>query len=289
MLARRADALQTTFGDGAGAGLLAVVARSEPMPVRIRSLGGFGVIRDGQPVNASAWQSRRARELLKFLVARRGRPTARTQLMEALWPDGDADRLGNRLSVALTTIRMVLDPQRRFSPGEFVDADRESVALNLGALDVDVERFLVSASEGLGHLRRGDAGTAIAALETAELTYAGDFLEENLYDDWAVPPREEARAAYIAVVRALAVHAVGDLDPDGAVRYFLRILQVDRFDEEAHLGLVAALEGAGRHGEAHRQYLRYQHAMDELDVEPVAFPIANLFPLASLRHPKPAA
>ncbi len=265
------------------------MARFEPMPVRIQSFGGFGVVRDGQPVKTSAWQSRRARELLKLLVARRGRPTARMRLMEALWPDGDVDRLGNRLSVALTTIRMVLDPQRRFSPGEFVHADRESVALNLGSIDVDLERFLASASEGLGHLRRGEAGAAIAALEAAELTYAGDVLEENLYDDWAVPPREEARAAYVAVVRALAAHAVGHIDPDSAVRYFLRILQVDRFDEEAHLGLVAALEGAGRHGEAHRQYLSYRHAMDELDVEPVAFPLATLFPLANLRNPKPAA
>jgi DNA-binding SARP family transcriptional activator len=113
--------------------------------------------------------------------------------------------------------------------------------------------------------------------------YAGDFLEENPYDDWATPPREEARAAYIAVARALAVHAVRRTDPDSAVRYFLRVLQLDRFDEEAHLGLVAALDGAGRHGEAHRQYLNYRHAMEELDVEPVAFPVA------ALRSPKPAA
>jgi DNA-binding SARP family transcriptional activator len=253
-----------------------MVARADPTAVRVQSLGGFAVLRDGQSVKTSEWQSRRARELLKFLVARRGRPAPRPLLMEALWPDDDADRLGNRLSVALTTIRMVLDPQRRFGPGEFVHADKESVSLNLGALDVDLERFLESATDGLGHLRRGDIGPALPLLEAAEVMYAGDFLEENLYDDWATPPREEARTAYVAVARALAVHAVGRTDADGAVRYFLRILQVDRFDEEAHLGLVAALDGAGRHGEAHRQYLNYRHAMDELDVEPVAFPRAAL-------------
>ena len=129
----------------------------------------------------------------------------------------------------------------------------------------------------------GDAGVAIPLLEAAEAMYAGDFLEENLYDDWATPPREEARAAFIAVARALAVHAVRRSDADGAVRYFLRILQVDRFDEDAHLSLVSALDGAGRHGEAHRQYRNYQHAMHELDVEPVAFPSA------ALRNPRPAA
>src|ERR1700730_13685580 len=95
---------QTHVGGSVAAGILAMVARADPMALRIRSFGGFAVLRDGQSVKTSEWQSRRARELLKFLVARRGRPAPRPLLIEALWPNGDADRLGNRLSVALTTI-----------------------------------------------------------------------------------------------------------------------------------------------------------------------------------------
>ena len=112
----------------------------------------------------------------------------------------------NRLSVALSTVRAVLDPERRAAV-EYLVADKDSVALNLGAVDVDLEGFLTTAADGLAALRRGDTELALPTLEAAAAAYCGDFLEENPYDDWAVPAREEARAAYVAVSRALALHA----------------------------------------------------------------------------------
>ena len=109
------------------------------------------------------------------------------------------------------------------------------------------------------------------------MEYAGDFLEENPYDDWSVSVREEARATYIAALRLLAHHSA---DPDVAVTYLLRILETDRYDEQAHLGLVFALADAGRHGEAHRHYLNYRQAMDDLGVEPAPFPGARREPVS---------
>ncbi|MGD1053266.1 MAG: tetratricopeptide repeat protein, partial [Candidatus Dormibacteria bacterium] len=258
-------------GGSAAAGLLALVSGRIFAGVRIESLGGFALLRGGQMVRPSEWQSKRARELLKLLVARRGRPASRAYLMEAMWPDEDPDKLANRLSVALTTVRTVLDPERR-SSCDYLVADKDSVALNVGVIDIDLEGFLAAATEGLAGVRRGDLEAALPALEAAAAAYCGDFLEENPYDDWAVPAREEARAAYVAVSRALALRASQGPEPDAAVPHLLRILEIDRYDEPAHLALVSALAGAGRHGEAHRHYLNSRRAMDELDVEPAPFP-----------------
>ena len=251
------------------AGLLAFLSPHDRVAVRLQSLGGFSVFRDGELVRISEWQSKRARELLKLLIARRGRPAPRGYLMETLWPFEDSERVANRLSVALTTVRGVLDPQRRFSPEHFLSADKDAVALNLDAVDIDVERFLSATDDGLDCLGRGDVARGLPALSSATVLYAGDFLEENPYDDWAVSLREEARAAYVAALRLLARHAN---DPDAAVTHLLRILETDRYDEQAHVGLVRALADAGRHGEAHRHYLNYRRAMDELGVEPAPFP-----------------
>lgn len=258
-------------GGNLAAGLLSFVTGGDKRSVRVLSLGGFSVLRGGEVVRTSEWQSRRARELLKILVARRGHPVHRGTLMEALWPDEDESRLGNRLSVALTTVRSVLDPSKHNVPDEFVRADRDAVALNLDAVDVDLERFMSGAADGLERLRRGDLG-GVAVLEAAEAIYSGDFLEENPYEDWAVPAREEARATYIAVARALAEQAVGRGDPDSAARYLLRVLETDAYDEDAHIALVTCLSDAGRYGEAHRHYLGYRRAMEEIGVEPVVFP-----------------
>ena len=255
----------------AAAGLLAQASGGRSSGVRIESLGGFAVLRGGELVRLSEWQSKRARELLKLLVARRGRPATRDYLIETIWPEEDPDRVANRLSVALSTVRAVLDPERRAAV-EYLVADKDSVALNIGAVDVDLEGFLTTAADGLAGLRRGDTEMALPTLEAAAAAYCGDFLEENPYDDWAVPAREEARAVYVAVSRALALHASQGPDPDAAVPHLLRILEIDRYDEPAHLALVTALAVAGRHGEAHRHYLIYRRAMDELGVEPAPFP-----------------
>jgi DNA-binding SARP family transcriptional activator len=251
------------------AGLLAVLSPRDRVAVRVQSLGGFSVMRDGELVRISEWQSKRARELLKLLIARRGRPATRSYLMETLWPGEDPDRVANRLSVALTTVRGVLDPQRRFPPEHFVIADKDAVSLSLDAIDIDMERFFSATADGLERLKRGDIAHGLPILGSAAAIYAGDFLEENPYDDWTVAVREEARAAYVSGLRLLARHAA---DPDTAVTHLLRILETDRYDEDAHLGLVHALADAGRHGEAHRHYLNYRRAMDELGVEPSPFP-----------------
>ncbi|MGH2546925.1 MAG: BTAD domain-containing putative transcriptional regulator, partial [Actinomycetota bacterium] len=259
-------------GVRAAAGIVSAVDRSERPPVAIQALGGFRVLRDGRPVPLSDWQSKKARDLLKLLVARRGRPAPRDFLMEALWPDEDPAKLANRLSVALTTVRGVLDPDRRFSQERFVEADKDSVRLDTSEVEVDVERFMADASEGVRLRASGRAEEGAPLLSAAEAAYTGDFLEENAYDDWAVPLREEARATYVAVARALAEVAVARKEHHAAVRFLLRIAERDPYDEEAHVGLVRVLSAFGSHGEARRHYRMYRARMEELGVEPAPFP-----------------
>lgn len=257
---------------GSPAGLLASLPSSDPAAVTIRTLGGFGLLRHGEPVPRSEWQSKKARDLLKLLVARRGRPTPRDALVEALWPEEDPARTGNRLSVALSTVRTVIDPERRFPPDRFIAADKEAVALDLAHVSVDVELFLADVHTGLELLGAGRREEAIELLEAAETASRGDFLEEDPYEDWTIPLREEARAAYLAVARALADHAAGAGDHDTAIRYRLRLLERDPYDEEAHLELVASLVRAKRHGEARRAYQTYVARMEHIGVEPAPMP-----------------
>src|SRR6266496_3378307 len=240
--------------------------------VAVRCLGAFRVLRAGQPVPVAAWQSKKARTLLKILVARRGRATTRDYLMEVLWPEEPVEVVIRRLSVALATARAVLDPDKRHPPDHFIVADKDALRLLLENLPVDVERFLALADEGLACHREGRLDAARAALQAADALYAGDFLEEDRYQDWAGALREEARAVYISVARALGEAAVSGGDHDAAVRCYLKILAKDTFDEEAHLGLVAILQREGRHGEARRQYRAYTARMVELQVPAAPFP-----------------
>jgi DNA-binding SARP family transcriptional activator len=242
--------------------------------VTIRALGGFRVFRDERLVPLRAWQSKKARDLLKLLVARRGRPAPRDCLIEALWPDEDPRKAANRLSVALSTVRAVLDPERRFGPEHYVAAGREAVALETTNVSLDLDTFFAQADSGLALLRRGCDREAHAVLAQAEEAYAGDFLEEDLYEDWAAGPREEARVVYIAVARALIDLSIVFGDHVAASRYALRILERDSYDADAHLRLISCLAAARAHGEARRAYRRYAGRMAEIGVAPV--PLARV-------------
>jgi ATP/maltotriose-dependent transcriptional regulator MalT/DNA-binding SARP family transcriptional activator len=240
--------------------------------VALTALGGFSLLRRGRPVPLSAWQSRKARDLLKILVARRGNPVPREMLMEVLWPEEEPDAVANRLSVVLSTLRTVLDPEHQFDADHCVGADKDSVRLRLDNLSVDVEIFLADAAAGVTLHRQGCREAAIERLSAAEAAYRGDLFEEDPYADWAVALREEARAAYIGVARLLADEAVLRGEHDAASRLHLRILERDPYDERAHLGLVRTLIDAGRHGEARRWYRTYCSRMDDIGVEAAVYP-----------------
>ena len=97
----------------------ASLAQPEPdeaAPLSISTLGLFALARGGSRVDRREWQSKKARDLLKLLITRRGRPALRDWLMEALWRGQDPGLLSNRLSVALSTLRGVLDPDHRCAP-----------------------------------------------------------------------------------------------------------------------------------------------------------------------------
>jgi DNA-binding SARP family transcriptional activator len=267
-------ALATTAGREAGRigarGLAAEAAlvaehcgRTSSPAVSIRTLGGFRVLRRGEVVPATAWQSRKARDLVKILVAGQGRPIAREALMALLWPDEPPERVANRFSVALSTARLVLDPERGDAHGIVADADH--VRLDPAVVHVDLLAFLADAKAGLN-------GGPAALLTAAETAYTGDFLEEDPYADWAAGPREDARLIYLQVTSALAERATQTGDHVAASQYCLRVLERDAYDETAHLTLVRALAATGSHGEARRRYRAYVSRMREIDVEPEPFP-----------------
>lgn len=263
--AHRFRELGARRGSAAAVRLLAELDRRRRPAVEIRTLGTFAVLRADGPVPVADWQSKKARTLLKILIARRGHPAPREALMEALWPEQSPDKLSGRLSVALTTLRTVLDPDRTYDREHFVVGDKETIRLDLEHVVVDVERFLAAA---------GSADDR-EALELAESLYMGDFLEEDAYEEWAAPLRESARAAYIDVVRTLAEQGRRAGDGAAATKFFLRVLERDAYDEHAHLGLVSALAAAGRHGEAQRFYRSYVDAMERIGVEAAPFPAAQ--------------
>ena len=250
--------------------------------VVIATLGGFRVSRDGEPVDVKEWGSRKARDLVKLLVARRGAPVVRDEVTELLWPD-EPDRSARRLSVLLSTVRNVFDPLKRQSPDHFVAADHDTVWLVRDHVDIDVERFLTLTDEGRRTFASGDRRKARALLADAVTRYLGEFCADDPYADWAAGLRALAKHTFVDACFELARLADEAHEYSEAIRFWLRILDVDPYDEDAHLGLINSLLCQRRHGEARQAYRLYSAKMGELELEPAAFPALA----GALRAPAP--
>jgi DNA-binding SARP family transcriptional activator len=223
--------------------------------VAIQTLGGFAVIVDREQVRLSEWGSRRARQLCKRLAAAGGQPVPREQLIDVLWPgDTSAERLGARLSVQLSAVRRILNGG--------VIADRASVRLDLCEVRVDI-------AELRNAMTAGDLRRAVDL-------YGGDFLPEDLYEEWTGSPRDQARSAFVTAARGLAVAAADRGDHAHAVELALRLLLADPYDDDAHRHLIVGLAADGRLGDARRAYDAYVGRMVEIDVR--SAPLAGIVP-----------
>ncbi|GAB2458031.1 BTAD domain-containing putative transcriptional regulator [Jatrophihabitans fulvus] len=251
------------------AGPLAVVGDEHVATVSVRTLGTFLVLRAGAAVPPSAWQSRKARDLVKILASRRGKAISRDAVAAMLWPDGDPG--GNKLAVALSTARSTLDPDRAFAGDRYLVSEGGALRLDLRSVELDIEAFTDRADVALTAAENGH-DTATTLLEAAIAAYPGDFCEEDPYEPWAEQTRDELRARHHHVLRTLAQHLAAGPRPDTAVPWLITLLGVDPYDEPTHLRLVRTLVRSGRHGEARRAYRTYTERMADIDVEPAAFP-----------------
>ena len=93
---------------------------------------------------------------------------------------------------------------------------------------------------GVAKASDGDWGAAEVQLREAEKLYTGDFLEEDLYQDWTVDCREAARRRRSEVSRLLARAASQRGDEEAVSRHLRRLLERDPYDEDAWIALVGA-------------------------------------------------
>lgn len=227
-------------------------------PVQVHCLGAFAVHVDGRAVRPSAWPSRKARDALKALAIAHPEGLTRSQLEEILWPD--VLEPGNRLAVALSHLRQVLDPGRTQPTAHYVASDGSRVRLDGATVEIDAFDFRQAAADVLGA-----AEPNVELLEAVAARHTGVLLDGE-DGDWTDAPREEVARLGREVTRALALALARSGDAARAVPWLIRQINDDPYDEPAYASLVQLLEQIGRHGEARNYYAVYTTRMAEVDV-----------------------
>jgi DNA-binding SARP family transcriptional activator len=230
----------------------------------IRLLGPFELFVDDGPVAPDRWPRRKPKQLVKLLALQPRAQLHREQIIETLWPDADFEAGANNLHKAIHAARRALEPELKSgSSSQFIITRDNIVTLRSpGDLWVDACAFERSAVEAM---RSNDP----KLFETAIDLYRGDLLPEDLYEDWAVAPRERMRELYIDSLFRLAKLREESGDYVAGIGLLQSLVTADPTNEDAHRRLMRLYATTGnRHG-AFRQYRQCVGAMRrEAGVEP---------------------
>ena len=231
------------------------VADAPDERLRIRALGPMqlevgGAVLDGD------WLSHRPGQVLKYLVANRGRPIASDELLEEFWPQPGGSPAATNVRQAVHALRDRLEPgrERQAQPLYVIGRRGGGYELAGGLVLVDADAFAAAAEAGLHAMREGDASRAEAALARAAALYRGDFLADEPDAEWAIPERDRLRALAGRVLRALAGMCLRAGELDAASDHLSRLADLEPLDLDAQRQMLTLLLRRGRRSEAARRY-----------------------------------
>ena len=223
--------------------------------IRIRTLGGLSVSRDGTPIAGSATQPRRLAVLA--LVARAGdRGIKRERVLSLLWPDTGEEPARAALSQTLHVLRRDLGTDELF-------LGVQDLRLNQAVATCDALEFEAA-------MASGDVDRAVAV-------YGGAFLEgfrlpgSDEVDRWIEEERANLAARYAEGIERLGRAATERGDAIAAAGWWRRRVAIDPLNARATVALMKALDAAGERAAAIQQARIYEALLEqELALEPDA-------------------
>jgi DNA-binding SARP family transcriptional activator/tetratricopeptide (TPR) repeat protein len=219
--------------------------------LRLKTLGGLSLERDGVPMEGRVTQRRRL-GLLAYLAA--AGPTGREKLVALLWPERDAEHGRHSLSQAVYALRQQLG-------AEAILGGTDEIRLNESVVASDVAEFRAALASG--------------NLESAVSLYRGPFLDAIYVDGapelerWVEEERQRLAASCAGTLDQLGVSATARGDHAGAERWRRQRLALSPLDPAATLRLMETQVAVGDRAGAIRQARIHQELLRaELDVGP---------------------
>jgi DNA-binding SARP family transcriptional activator len=223
-----------------------------PFRLRIRVLGGFELVRDGEPVRFSGKTQQRPLDLLQLLVALGGRDVESTTLMAALWPEADGAAAKASFDTALFRLRKLLDVDDALT----LAGGRLTLSGALAWTDLRAfELALARAQEVLSTAPAATAATLSAAARALLDAYAGPLLG-TAEDPWLAKPRDALRARFVRTLLQLGESLEAAAAWADAIDVYRRGLEADNLAEPFYRGLMRSLAATGNHADALGAYRR---------------------------------
>jgi DNA-binding SARP family transcriptional activator len=236
-----------------------------PFRLRIRTLGGFELSRDGAPIRFTGKTQQRPLDLLKLLVALGGKDVDTQQLMAALWPEADGAAAKTSFDTALFRLRKLLDIDNAL----VLAAGKLSLAPSLAWTDVWTFDAACEAAQKANEAEATHAESARAARRLLN-AYPGPLLGTE-EEAWIAKPRDALRARFVRALLRLGEQLEQRSNWASAIDVYRRGLEADNLAESFYRGLMRSLAATGDQAEALNAFRRCRELLSiVLGVKPSA-------------------
>jgi DNA-binding SARP family transcriptional activator len=193
----------------------------------------------------------RSEQLLVCLALRRHHRTARSELLESVWPGADTLLAGQSMNSLTHQLNRSVE---RLSDGiPLIVHEAGYYRLNPSAeVAVDVDLFDHWQNRGMRLLSAGQVDGGLEWCERAVDLYRGELCAGARID--IVSERERLRVAYLDLLACLADQYFRVGDAAKSLAFVQRLLEVDYCREDAHRQAMRCYMRLGRRSQALRQY-----------------------------------
>src|SRR5215208_2818526 len=223
------------------------------LSLQVRFFGHFEMLCDSE--NMPLGRSGKALTILKYLLANRSRPVSQDHLMGWLWPESNLKKARWSLNSAIHGLRKLLSRCPSSVSMNYVCLEDGHYRLSPSVrVSTDVDEFDECHEQGRRLEKNRRMREAAIEYEKATELYRGDYLVEDLYEDWTMVERERLSNAYMDILGRLAVHYMEVEQHQESIRTCYRVLEKDRCHEDSYRLLMRCYARLGMRGRALRQY-----------------------------------
>lgn len=236
------------------------------IPLRVCCLGSFEVGLGWNKVQS--WRTLKAKSLLKYLIAQQGRSIPKDTLIETLWPECDPQAANNNLKTTVYLLRQTITPNMKEPP--YILFMNGSYMINPDVkVEVDTDEFERQWATGRRLEQEGRRDEAAKAFKLAEQLYHGDYLEEDLYEEWTLVRREALKNTYLSILSKLSEYSFENDAYEDCINYCHKTLAKDPCHENAYRFLMRCHSRLGQRNCAINWYRLCAKAIkSELDTTP---------------------
>lgn len=207
---------------------------SSNLTVKVKTFGEFRVKVGEREIKTSDWGQKKARDVFKILLLHHKTAMNADELIELVWGGAARKNKNAKASLlnAISFVRKALEPDlHTHQPSRFIVAKDQTYTLDLGeAAEIDFLQFKSLIAESK---KSPTEEAQFRLLEQSALLYEGDFLKENLYNEWSSFERESLKEQYLTTLLSLAKLMHKQRNSDGAQLFAEKMLEIDHTFEPA--------------------------------------------------------